>query len=996
MLHTEKTGIPLVYRLPEIMQKVINQGADRIQSDSQKELNMHNRSSPMPDGMIETREFPVSKPSPVGTEHCKKQTRQYHPANQRMQSQQGYIHAIIRYRLRVLANKRKIRCGSNPLRVKNGSIISKKTKNCHFSSKLIPLLWLVLLDFLPIYITRLNHMPDKIPLLRATASLIVSFFIVGMPSVSVGKQDSTHTKPYLPDHPGIAPYPVVSGGAFTGKPVSASPDPLVSYVWTRESEELQVYHLKPVKVSTETTPSFANVESALTDDCFIKVNGEGSIRFDFGVESAAWIEFDSPDLSGEVQMSVSEYNQPAVVNSGPQSPHKTGVPVKHGNTYRLELNAELYEGVRFGWIHVTRFDKPWHIKNIRLVCQTKPVNYAGHFESSDTLLNRIWYTGAYAVKLNLLKDHMGAILVDRGDRHSWTGDAHISQGVSMVAFGNYDMVKHNLQRTSVDNNSIESYSLLWIHSLLDYYYYSGDEAFLRSHLATLKRKIDHAAQITVDEINLGFYGWDERLGAGFETPNNPENRHAYRLLYVQTCVALSKALATLGEKGLSADYRQLADAKLQEIRKDPSWFGAIGLHAAAEAVNGGYLTEDESKALVNKHFLDTANIISFSPFNQYFIIRALANSGLHQEALVAINRTWGGQLRLGATTFWECFRPEWANVIQPNDPVPNGQHGYTSLCHPWSSGATRWLSEEILGIKPVSPGFKRFQVIPHLSNTLGAVRGDVPTPLGTIQFDIDVNQGVAHLRSPSGSLATVGIPKMGKQIRRISVNGQDVYPNRDGQDPSYANPTEDDGFVYLPDLPPGTYRIAMEYGGRGTKHPSPDLKKRIDNAVRLVSVDSTTTTDWMAHYGQDGYLLFDHPDTAVNEGTLPGYIEKIAWKSEGTGAPRLGNWQMKDGRSLAILATQNPMACYQTYYIDIMAQPEKAYQVTLRTAELGTNGKFVIDLFDQRTKNLIHPTVLVKTSGKARYYTFAAKGPIRIRLSHVEGEDAGISGIFFQ
>ena len=847
---------------------------------------------------------------------------------------------------------------------------------------------------------RLSGMLGKIPQLFSSVSFLTLLFHSCLPPESTEKSDFTRTKYVLPQDQGISPYPVVSGGAFTGTPVPASPDPLVSYVWEEETDDLQVYQLKPTDVYTETPGSFEGSASALTDASSIVVNGTGSLQFDFGVESAAWIEFDSPDLSGEVQMSVSEYNQPAVVNAGPQSPHKTGIPVRHGNTYRLELNAELYEGVRFGWIHVTKFDKPWHLENVRLVCQTKPVNYRGHFQSTNDLLNRIWYTGAYAVKLNLLKDHFGAILVDRGDRHSWTGDAHISQGVSMVAFGNYDLVKHNLERTSADNNSIESYSLLWIHSLLDYYLYSGDETFLRTHLATVKRKIDHAATVITDETDLGFYGWDERLGAGFEHPNIPQNRRAYQLLYIQTCKVLSDALATLGEETLQSNYQQRADTELAKLRKDPFWFRTIGLHAAAEAVNGGYLSDKESAELVNHYLLDTANNVSFSPFNQYFIIRALAASGQYEAALSTIDKTWGGQLRLGATTFWECFRPEWANVIRPNDPVPNGQHGYTSLCHPWSSGATRWLTEEILGIQPTAPGFKRFSVTPHLSDALPTVQGDVPTPLGTIRFDLDVHQGLANLQSPAGSIATVGVPKMGKKICGITVNGEMVYPHTST---GYvgANPTEDTEFVYLADLPAGTYAIELEYGDLTNNNPlatdngDSDAAFPPASAVQLVSVDSTTTVEWAPHYGADGYLLFDHEGGTVDQHTLPDYIERIDWKHEGTGTPRLGTWQVDNNTSLAILATQNPNACHQTFYMDIVAQPEKHYQFTLRTAELGTTGKFVMDLFDQRTKNLLYPTIPVNTSGKARYYTFSAKGPVRIRLSHVEGEDAGTSGIFF-
>ena len=130
------------------------------------------------------------------------------------------------------------------------------------------------------------------------------------------------------------------------------------------------------------------------------------------------LEIDTPDFSGELTLGVSEYNQPAIVNRGPQSPSKTAVPVKYGDTYRLELNSELYEGVRFGFVTVTKFERPFTITAVRLVCQTKPVNYEGSFASDNELLNKIWYTAAYDVRVNLKEDYLAAILVDRGDRHS--------------------------------------------------------------------------------------------------------------------------------------------------------------------------------------------------------------------------------------------------------------------------------------------------------------------------------------------------------------------------------------------------------------------------------------------------------------------------------------------------------------------------------------------------------------------------------------------------
>ena len=113
---------------------------------------------------------------------------------------------------------------------------------------------------------------------------------------------------------------------------------------------------------------------------------------------------------------------------------------------------------------------------MRLVCQTKPVNYEGSFASDNELLNKIWYTAAYDVRANLKEDYLAAILVDRGDRHSWTWDAYLSQAASLAAFGNYDFILKNLRYTAVRSNGIESYELYWILSLIDYYEYSGDAA----------------------------------------------------------------------------------------------------------------------------------------------------------------------------------------------------------------------------------------------------------------------------------------------------------------------------------------------------------------------------------------------------------------------------------------------------------------------------------------------------------------------------------------
>jgi alpha-L-rhamnosidase len=576
----------------------------------------------------------------------------------------------------------------------------------------------------------------------------------------------------------VAPqrYPALSGLGFVGPAVKESPDPLVGYRWEtiQASDGLQVYALRPVEAVADTEASFANLASALGGATDITVHGTGSIRFDFGVESAAWLEFDSPDCNGTVEMSISEYNE---VPRRPE-PGKTRAPVKQGNTYRLQLGGEWYDGVRFGWIHVRSLDKPWRITGVRLVCQAKPVNYQGSFSCSDPLLTRIWYTGAYGIRANLLQDYFGATLKERGDRHSWTGDAHPSQAGALVAFGNWDFIRHNLDRTSGDNNGIASYALYWVLSLVDYYRYTGDRETLVKYIDNVEKKLASADALFPDPRRLNFYGWDQRLGSGAEDTDNPESQNAFRALFIRSCREFSWALRTLGQAELSATYQRIAQQRAADLYRDPRWWERMGVHASADAVNAGLGDAEIWQKMYQHAFANRENRLSFSPFNQYFIIQAMAAMGRHAEALGAVLDCWGGQIAYGGTTYFEVFRPSWNRALGLNDMVPNGQQGFTTLSHPWGGGVTKWLTEEVAGIKPTSPGFATVDILPNFGRRLTAVAGTVPTPHGLIGMRYDLARGIGEATIPTGVVARLGVPKAGKRIRAVSVNRNTVW--RDG------------------------------------------------------------------------------------------------------------------------------------------------------------------------------------------------------------------------
>ncbi|MDB5159033.1 MAG: hypothetical protein JWR50_3740 [Mucilaginibacter sp.] len=796
-------------------------------------------------------------------------------------------------------------------------------------------------------------------------------------------------------------YPPISGRPI-GAAVALSPDPIVRMRWANPaaSSGLETYQLRPVKWNVSDPRSFDMRQFQSQNS--IEVTGKGDIRFDFGRTNAGWLEFDSDDLTDSVTLSISEYNEPAIVNTGAIHPVKTLPPVKYGHMYRLELSPDLYEGVRFGWIHVLSHQKNWHIKTLRLVCQVKPVNYNGSFSCSDAELTKIWYTGAYTVKLNMQKDYFGAILMERSDRFSWTGDAYPSQAASMVAFGNYDFVKKNLVNTSKLDNGIASYALYWVLSVIDYVNYTGDVAFLKSYIDNASQKLDNAYKNFDSPNNLGFYGWDERLGAGFENPTNTETKHAYTMLSIRAWLEFGNLLKQSGEEKLADKYLRYAATKINEERKKGTWLNEFGLHASADAINTTLTTPQEDAAFYQRNYTDRANRLSYSPFNNYFIIGALGKMNKYDDAISAIKDCWGGQINYGGTTFFEVYRPSWNLILGKNDAPVNNQCGYTSLTHPWSAGVVKWLSEEVLGIKPMSPGFKTFNIIPHLSGGLISVKGTTPTLSGNISADFNEISGVSTIAIPKGTMAEkVAIPTGQNAVDKISLNGMLIWNNGALSGAKLYNVHIDNGAIVLEHLKPGKYNFKVDY--KAFFKPTVVKPLPWKYAIDSFKQDSLTCGKWNGKYGNDGYMLFNYFKAGKHLQKLPAYIDSVVLtrdKNVYLDLPAV-NGLLKDtaglNKPLGAVITQDPIACLQTMTIDLYAINTATHQIALYFLDWDKKGRrSAIEIFDLKTKNLLAPVQLVKNYTGGKYLIFNYTGSIRIRVNQVRGENAAVSGIFFK
>jgi alpha-L-rhamnosidase len=126
-----------------------------------------------------------------------------------------------------------------------------------------------------------------------------------------------------------------------------------------------------------------------------------------------------------------------------------------------------------------------------------------------------------------------------------------------------------------------------------------------------------------------------------------------------------------------------------------------------------------------------------------------------------VHACWDVMLHFGATTAYETAKPGWAATpaLAPNGPIPAFQDGFTSLAHPWSSGATQWTTQHLAGIAPQSPGYATYAVAPHLAGSMRGVAAVQPLQDGA---------AIAVRLSEGGALC-VGAPPLPRQgVLRLS------------------------------------------------------------------------------------------------------------------------------------------------------------------------------------------------------------------------------------
>ena len=428
-------------------------------------------------------------------------------------------------------------------------------------------------------------------------------------------------------------------------------------------------------------------------------------------------------------------------------------------------------GVRFVRIDLISDNKELSLKEVRAIALYRDVPYRGAFKSNDERLNQIWQTGAYTVH-QCMQDFLWDGI--KRDRLVWMGDMHPEIMTISNVFGYNEVVPKSLDLARDSTplpgwmNGMYPYSMWWVLAQRDWYWYNGDKEYLEQQREYLLGLLELFHK-RVDEKGFELSGGDFLDWPSEE--NEPAQKAGVQALMMMTMKSAAELCDILGETAMAERCRdchsRMASVASQVSEEYYKVALAPGEPGSKQGTSLMVLADMIDAKKADEEVIKVEGARGFSTFYGYYMLQAMAKAGDYAGAMKFISEFWGAMIDLGATTFWEDFHTDWLkeDVAPITDLVPAGKkdiHGdfgaycykglRHSLCHGWASGPTAWLSQHVLGVEIVEPGYKVVRINPNLGN-LEWVEGAVPTPYGDIKIshrkDAD-GKVVSKVDAPSG------------------------------------------------------------------------------------------------------------------------------------------------------------------------------------------------------------------------------------------------------
>ncbi|WP_147676470.1 alpha-L-rhamnosidase-related protein [Algibacter pacificus] len=423
----------------------------------------------------------------------------------------------------------------------------------------------------------------------------------------------------------------------------------------------------------------------------------------------------------------------------------------------------------------------------------------GTFEIDDPFYNRLWQMGNNTLFVCARDNFMDC--PDR-ERALWIGDVADQVGYlfySMDDAGRQLLKKAILQTTAFSENGVigalgplrvrelVAQSLQFIaQGIWPYYLNTGDKKTLEKAYPFV---YDYLALFPMQESGLPEYrkgkspdSWD---WVDWGVKNTTDSKPIQAAFYYLALKEAKKMAEVLGEDTHVKWYEKRMQTMKPAFEKA---YWKDGFYSS----NADKLKDDRANAIAivsgiaNPKFYNEVvdNVLIpnrySSPHFEWLVEEAMCIAGRYKASLHRMKEQYQSQVDNKAnTTLYEMF--------------PRGG----SYNHAWN-GSNKILSKYIAGVEPTKVGWSEYQIMPTMMH-FKHIKKTIPTVVGEINMDMKKTDSTYTLKLDSpdvwNTTVVVGIPKAGKEISKVEINGFVFWEN--GKETKGLDTTisEDDNFL---------------------------------------------------------------------------------------------------------------------------------------------------------------------------------------------------------
>ncbi len=517
----------------------------------------------------------------------------------------------------------------------------------------------------------------------------------------------------------------------------------------------------PDCITPEEKPSVFRMALEPREPIAMREDAQGVLA-DFGRETFGFVILKGIKGKGDVRVVYGESPEEADAGLEVDVWERLSLDEAKGETYRLPVSRA------FRYIRVTPLAPTIKVAALSMEYEYLPLTYKGSFRCNDEEINKIWDVAAYTLHLTSREFYLDGI---KRDRWVWSGDTRQSVNMAAYLFADNAVTRRTLSLLGGKDpigahiNTILDYTLFWIMSVGEYYFYSGDTDYLKEIWSRVKAQTEYCLAQTdaqgflVDKPgDWVFVDWSPA-----PMTRNGGALAFEQILFVEALSAAAQTAGVAGDAAKATEYKRRAEelrAKVvptywseeaqgllsfrdkqglvSELTRYPNIFGLFC----------NYFSPAQKTAVVKNVLENDAVMKIVTPYMRYYELESLCFLGKQTDVTRIIKDYWGGMLKLGATSFWEEY-----------DPTKKGTEHYAmygrpfgkSLCHAWGASPIYLLGRYYLGVRPTAPGFNTYEVKPSLGG-LEWLEGSVPSPFGAIRVKIKDNSVTVSSDGGSGRL----------------------------------------------------------------------------------------------------------------------------------------------------------------------------------------------------------------------------------------------------